>query len=142
LPGDTFTAKVGSLGALASRGDFFETSAVRQFDVMFTIDHPDPRLRAGSSVRLIVSGRKVPGVLLVPRQAVFQKAGKTFVYVEAPGGSFERRDVRVTNSTESRAAVTGIGEGDVIALVDPAQAARKTRGSTAGALPAAPGAGA
>jgi HlyD family secretion protein len=140
LPGETFTAKVGSLGALASRADFFEgTSALRQFDVTFTIDHPDPRLRAGSSVRLVVSGRKVPGVLLVPRQSVFQKAGKTFVYVQEHGGSFERRDVKVINSTESRAAVSGVADGDVIALVDPAvAAARKTR-STSGPIPGAGG---
>ena len=35
LPGQTFTAKVGALSGLASRGNWFETSAVRQFDVTF-----------------------------------------------------------------------------------------------------------
>ena len=33
LPGRTFTAKVGPLSGSASRGSYFETSAVRQFDI-------------------------------------------------------------------------------------------------------------
>ena len=32
LPGRTFTARVGPLSASASRGSYFETTAVRQFD--------------------------------------------------------------------------------------------------------------
>ena len=135
LPGETFTARVGALSGLASRGNFFETSAVRQFDVTFAFDKPDPRLLAGSSVRLIIDGRVVPGALQVPRQAVFEKNGKTFVYIKA-GERFERRDVKVTDSTESRAAVTGVAEGDVIALIDPEIAAKRTKASAASPLPA------
>ena len=138
LPGETFTARVGALSGLASRGNFFETSAVRQFDVTFAFDKPDPRLLAGSSVRLIIDGRVVPGALQVPRQAVFEKNGKTFVYIKA-GERFERRDVKVTDSTESRAAVTGVAEGDVIALIDPEIAARRTKASSASPLPAPSG---
>jgi hypothetical protein len=138
LPGQAFTARVGALSGLASRGNFFETSAVRQFDVTFTFDKPDPRLLAGSSVRLVIDGRVVPGALQVPRQAVFEKNGKTFVYIKA-GERFERRDVKVTDSTESRAAVTGVDEGDVIALIDPEVAAKRTKSSAASPLPAPSG---
>ena len=49
LPGRTFEAKVGALTGSASRGNFFETSAVRQFDIGLALDHPDPLMRAGSS---------------------------------------------------------------------------------------------
>jgi len=138
LPGETFTARVGALSGLASRGNFFETSAVRQFDVTFAFDKPDPRLLAGSSVQLVIDGRVVPSALQVPRQAVFEKNGKTFVYIKA-GERFERRDVKVTDSTESRAAVTGVTEGDVIALIDPEIAAKRTKASSASPLPAPSG---
>ena len=37
LPGQTFNATVGALSGLASRGNFFETTAVRQFDVTFDL---------------------------------------------------------------------------------------------------------
>ena len=66
--------------------------------------------------------------LQVPRQAVFEKNGKTFVYLQV-GDRFERRDVKVTNSTESRAAVSGLNDGDVIALIDPDVAAQRGKSS-------------
>jgi HlyD family secretion protein len=129
LPGETFTAKVGALSGLASRGNFWEVTAVRQFDVTFTFDHPDPRLRGGSSVRLVIDGLELKDTLQVPRQSVFEKSGKTFVYVRA-GDRYERREVKVSNSTESRAVVSGINEGDVIALIDPEVAAKRTTSSS------------
>jgi HlyD family secretion protein len=129
LPGETFTAKVGALSGLASRGNFWEVTAVRQFDVTFTFDHPDPRLRAGSSVRLVIDGLELKDALQVPRQSVFEKSGKTFVYVQS-GDRYERREVKVSNSTESRAAVSGINEGEVIALIDPEVAAKRTASSS------------
>jgi multidrug resistance efflux pump len=133
LPGQKFTARVGALSGLASRGNWFETSAVRQFDVTFTLDKPDPRLLAGSSVQLVIEGRDVPNALQVPRQSVFEKNGKTFVYLKV-GDRFERRDVKVTDSTESRAVVTGVNEGDVIALIDPEIAAKRSKSSSASSM--------
>jgi multidrug efflux pump subunit AcrA (membrane-fusion protein) len=139
LPDESFVAKVGTLSGLASRGNFFETTAVRQFDVSFSFEKPDPRLRAGSTVRLVIDGREIPNALQVPRQSVFEKSGKTFVYLKT-GDRFERRDVKVTNSTESRAVVTGVNEGDVIALIDPEVVARRSKGSSSNApLPSASG---
>jgi multidrug efflux pump subunit AcrA (membrane-fusion protein) len=137
LPGRTFTAKVGALSGLASRGSFFETTAVRQFDVTFQLDQPDPAMRAGASVRLVIDGRELKDALHIPRQAIFEKAGKTFVYLKN-GDGFEKKDVRVVNSTESRAVINGLSEGDVVALVDPDLAARRTT-SSAPAMPAGGG---
>ena len=128
LPGRTFNAKVGALGTGASRGNFFETSAVRQFDIALQLDQLDPQMRAGSSVRVVIDGRDVKDAVHVPRQAIFEKAGKNYVFVQV-GDRFERRDVKVTNVTESRAIVTGLNEGDVIALVDPDVASRRSKSS-------------
>ena len=138
LPGRTFTAKVGPLSASASRGSFFETSAVRQFDIVLDLDHPDPAMRAGSSVRLTIDGSEVKDALHVPRQAVFEKAGKNYVFLQI-GDRFERRDVKVVTATESRAIINGLHEGDVIALVDPDVATSRSKtsnGPLAGAAPA------
>lgn len=127
LPGRTFPARVGPLSGSASRGNFFETSAVRQFDITLQFDKPDPAMRAGSSLRVVIDGREIKDALHVPRQAVFEKNGKTFVFLQAGGDRFERRDVKVENRTESRAVVSGLNEGDVIALVDPDVATRRAR---------------
>ena len=126
LPGRTFTATVGALNGTASRGNFFETTAVRQFDIDLTLDHPDPAMRAGSSVRVVIDGRVVNGATHIPRQAVFDKNGKNFVYLQV-GDRFEPHDVTVSNVTESRAIVTGVHEGDVIALVNPDLALQRNK---------------
>lgn len=86
-------------------------------------------MRAGSSLRVTIDGREVKGAIHVPRQAVFEKNGRNFVYLQV-GDRFEQRDIKVENATESRAIVSGINEGDVIALVDPDLALR--RGKTSG----------
>jgi len=129
LPGRSFQAKVGALTGSASRGNFFETSAVRQFDIVLALDRPDPEMRAGASLRVTIDGREVKNAVHVPRQAVFEKSGKNFVYLQV-GDRFERRDIKVENATESRAIVSGLNEGDVIALVDPDLALRKTKTSS------------
>jgi HlyD family secretion protein len=134
LPGRTFTAKVGALSGGASRGNFFETSAVRQFDIALQLDQLDPNMRAGSSLRVVIDGQELASALHVPRQAVFEKNGKNYVFLQI-GERFDRRDVKVVNRTESRAVVSGINEGDVIALVDPDVATRKSKGAS-GPLPA------
>jgi hypothetical protein len=74
----------------------------------------------------------------VPRQSVFEKNGKTFVYLKV-GDRFERRDVKVSESTESRAVVSGVSEGDVIALIDPEVAAKRSKSSSPSPLPTASG---
>jgi HlyD family secretion protein len=134
MPGRTFGAKVGPLGASASRGSFFETSAVRQFDIVLALDQPDPAMHAGSSLRLTIAGRELPNALHVPRQAVFEKAGKNYVFLQT-SDRFDRHDVKVVTATESRAVIDGLREGDVIALVDPDIAMSRSRsasGPTAG----------
>jgi hypothetical protein len=130
LPGRTFSAKVGPLSASASRGSFFETSAVRQFDITLNLDHPDPAMRAGSSLRLTIDGREIKDALHVPRQAVFEKAGKNYVFLQTGPGRFERQDVKVATATESRAVLNGLHDGDVIALVDPDVATSRSKSSS------------
>jgi multidrug efflux pump subunit AcrA (membrane-fusion protein) len=129
LPGRTFAAKVGPLSGSASRGSFFETSAVRQFDITLNLDQPDPAMRAGSSLRLTIEGRELPNALHVPRQAVFEKAGKNYVFLQS-GDRFERHDVKVVTATESRAVIDGLHDGDVIALVDPDVANSRNKSSS------------
>jgi HlyD family secretion protein len=135
LPGRTFNAKVGALSGGASRGSFFETSAVRQFDIGLDLETLDPQMRAGSSLRVVIDGQELKSALHVPRQAVFEKNGKNYVFLQI-GDRFDRRDVKVVNRTESRAVVSGLNEGDVIALVDPDIATQRSK-SSSGPVPGA-----
>jgi HlyD family secretion protein len=136
LPGQTFPARVGALAGLANRANFFDSSTIRVFDVTFQFDKPDPRMKPGVSARVTIEGREIPDALTVPRQAVFQKNGKTYVFVKA-ADRFEQRDVKVVQRTESRAALEGLAEGTEVALVDPNAAPKTTPASTAPPLPSA-----
>ena len=138
LPGESFGVTVGALSGLASRAQWFESATVtRLFDVTFQFDKPDPRLKAGASVRVMIQGKEIPDALHVPRQAVLEKNGKTHVFVKT-GDRFEQREVKVDNLTESRAVITGIAEGTEVALTDPT-AARPTSNNGSPTLPAAGG---
>lgn len=139
LPGEKFTARIGQLSGLANRANFFESASVtRLFDVTLQFDQPDPRLKAGVSVRVTLDGKELQGALQVPRQAVFDKNGKNFVFVKT-GERFEPHDVQVEQRTESRVVISGLPEGAEIALVDPTA---RTTGSGAPTAPTVPASGA
>ena len=139
LPGETFKARIGELAGLASRGNFWESAGVtRLFDLTLKFDHPDSRLKAGVSARVTLDGKEVAGALHVPRQAVFDKNGKNYIYVKA-GEHFDQREVKVEQRTESRVALSGVPEGTEIALVDPNSRGAAATTSTAPAVPSAGG---
>jgi hypothetical protein len=117
VAGEKFPAKVGALAGLVNR-DFWESGATRQFDVTFQFVKPDARMRAGASAAVTIEGKEIRDALTVPRQAVFQKNGKTQVFVRA-GDRFEQREIKIVQRTESRAAIEGLPEGTEVALVDP-----------------------
>jgi hypothetical protein len=139
FPDEAFPVRVGALSGMASRANWFESATVtRLFDVTFHFEKPDPRLKAGSSVRVVIEGKDIPDAVHVPRQAVFEKNGKTHVFVRS-GDRFEQREVKVAHLTESRAAVEGIEHDAEVALVDPTAARNAASASAAPPLPAAGG---
>jgi Barrel-sandwich domain of CusB or HlyD membrane-fusion len=136
-PGRLFAGRIVSLGALASRTNWWEsTQANRQFDAFFQIDDRDARLRAGGSVRIIVAGRSIESTLQVPRQAIFAREGKAVVFVR-DRDHFAPREVKVSHRSENRVAVEGLDEGTEIALVDP-EATRAAPGAAPRPAPAGP----
>ncbi|HET7216617.1 MAG TPA: HlyD family efflux transporter periplasmic adaptor subunit [Vicinamibacterales bacterium] len=118
IPGKTFKAKVGALSGQARRSDWEGQTVTRQFDLAFQFVDLDPRMKAGASAQVRVDGRQIADALTVPRQAVFQKAGKTHVFAKN-GERFEQREVKIVQRTESRAVIEGLAEGTEIALIDP-----------------------
>lgn len=140
LPGEQFKARVGQLSGLANRANFFESASVtRLFDLTLQFDNPDPRLKAGGSVRVTLDGKDMPDAIHVPRQAVFDKNGKNYVFVKT-GERFEQHDVKVEQRTESRVVISGLTEGTEIALVDPTARSATSGAANAPPVPAAGGA--
>ena len=128
LPGEKFPGQGRrALRAGQPRGLLRVAGATRQFDVTFQFVKPDPRMKAGASARVTIEGKEMPDALTVPRQAVFQKNGKTHVFVRT-GDRFEQREVKIVQRTESRAALEGLAEGTEVALVDPTIDAHRRAG--------------
>jgi hypothetical protein len=122
MPGVALTARVTSVSGLAQSNWWSASGPLRDFDVTLQLDRPDPRLRPGTSVELDLAGSRVENVLHVPRQAIFDKNGKSVVYVRR-GGRFEPQPVKPTQRNETRAAIEGVPEGTEVALVNPETAA-------------------
>jgi len=129
LPGVPIAAKVSAIAGLNS-SDFFDVSGpVRQFDATLKLDTVDARLRPGTTVQVLLKGRRVDNVLQVPLQAVRLKNGKPAVFVKTSSG-FEAREVKVVYRTETRVGLEGLAEGTVVALVDPVAAQAAPGAST------------
>jgi hypothetical protein len=72
-----------------------------------------------ASIRIVVD--RVPGSLLLPVKALFDKAGKTVAYVRTRRG-FEQRVVDISRRGRDEAAIAGgLKVGERIALEDPEQ---------------------
>jgi hypothetical protein len=69
-------------------------------------------------------------VLYLPNQALFLKDGKRIVYVKK-GNGYEQREVKIQSENESRAAIDGVEEGSIVALVDPTAPRKPGSGSAA-----------
>ena len=115
-PGPPLDAKVVSVSSLGQPDRY--SGPLRMFEVLLSLDKADERLRPGTSVDIVVHGKKVDGTLLLPRQAVFEREGKPIVFERTSTG-WEPREIKVLHRTESQIALEGVPEGVEVALVNP-----------------------
>jgi HlyD family secretion protein len=73
---------------------------------------------------LVIVAENLDDVLWVPFQAVFESDGRTFVYRKTPSG-FMPHDVTLVKRSESQVVLTGVNEGDVIAMSNPDQSTKQ-----------------
>jgi len=90
----------------------------------------DVLLRPGLLADVEIIVEKVPNAINVPSQAVFERDGRQFVYVET-NGRFDERFIKTAKHSESVIIVAeGLKPGEVIALADPtASADSKKKGA-------------
>jgi multidrug efflux pump subunit AcrA (membrane-fusion protein) len=108
----------------------------RHFECKIALDDPSTALRPGMNANVVINAETLHKVLWVPGQAVFESDGRTYVYLKS-GSGFAPSDVKLTRRSESQAVVTGISEGQIVALANPEQQAEK-KGGGGGALQAIP----
>jgi HlyD family secretion protein len=108
----------------------------RHFECKIAVDDPTPELRPGMNATIVINAEVLRNVLWVPSEAVFESDGRTFVYVKS-GSGFAPTDVKLVRRGESQAVITGLAQGQLVALANPDQQAEKKAGANS-ALQALP----
>ena len=116
LEGATYYGKITRLAALARRE---ESTNVKVFDVEVTIDSTDGALRPGMTCDCRIITERIPEALSIPLQSVFQKEGKTVVYVMGVRGPFAREVVVGPKSSDRIVILEGLEVDDRVCLRDP-----------------------
>jgi RND family efflux transporter MFP subunit len=121
-PGVSYPARIQRVDALAKPR--IPGSPVQYFAVTLALARTDPKvMKPGQRVQAILLLDQRKDALLVPRQAVFDREGRSIVFRQGKRG-FEPVEVKLGASTMGRIVVdSGISAGDVLALRDPTRPA-------------------
>jgi multidrug resistance efflux pump len=114
LAGREFEGKVKNIGG--TTGPPWD----RRFEARISLDQAAPELRPGMTSNLVITVETLDNVLWIPAQALFESDGRTFVYTRGPSG-FVPHDVALVRRSESQAVITGIKEGEIVAMSNPDQ---------------------
>ena len=119
VPGTDFKARIDSISMLA-RVDYQGTwPPPRNFDLDLVLIDLDPRIRPGMTAVARIATDRIPNVVLIPSEAIFQRDGASVVY-ELDGSEFQERRVQITKRGKEQAVVaSGIEVGDRIATRRP-----------------------
>jgi multidrug efflux pump subunit AcrA (membrane-fusion protein) len=107
----------------------------RRFEARISLLQAAPELRPGMTSNLVITVETLDNVLWIPAQALFESDGRTFVYTRGPSG-FVPHDVSLVRRSESQAVVTGIKEGEIVAMSNPDQALKSGAAQSGGAMKA------
>jgi hypothetical protein len=107
----------------------------RKFECRMALDESGPELRPGMTSNMVITIDTLDDVLWVPSQALFDRDGRNFVYLQTPNG-FVPQDVTLVQRSESQAVLTGIKEGDLVAMSNPDLANKPAAGGQNSALKA------
>jgi multidrug efflux pump subunit AcrA (membrane-fusion protein) len=114
LAGREFEGKVKNIGG--TTGPPWD----RRFEARISLDRAVAELRPGMTSNLVITVETLDNVLWIPAQALFESDGRTFVYTQGPSG-FVPHDVALVRRSESQAVITGLKEGEIVAMSNPDQ---------------------
>jgi HlyD family secretion protein len=119
LPGKEFKARLDSISVLA-RVDFSSGwPPSKNFDLNLVFVDVDARMRPGMTAVARIATERVPDVLLVPAEAVFQRDGAPVLY-RLDGAKFVETPVTLRRRGREQAIVDGgVAPGDRIATRRP-----------------------
>jgi HlyD family secretion protein len=114
LPGTVYAGEVRKKSTLARRKD--PSSKINVFDIEISILEKDDHLKPGMSAAGRIIIHRVPEVVKVPLEAVFERAGRTVVFL----ANKNEVEVKVGRRTDMEIEIIeGLEGGESICLVDP-----------------------
>ncbi len=118
VPDKELKGRVALISPLA-KPDFSSWPIVKNFDLSVQLDESDARIRPGMSATARIAVDRVPNSILIPVEAVFNKNGRSVVYVFARG-KFEERVIETGRRGNGQIIATkGLKSGERVALQDP-----------------------
>ncbi|MCU1307136.1 MAG: hypothetical protein JWN45_1831 [Acidobacteriaceae bacterium] len=124
VPDKDFTATIRDISTLAKL-DFSGWPPTKNFSIDIQIEATDPRIRPGMSANSRIAVDRIPDSILLPAEAMFQKNGRSVVYVQKRSG-FEERVIQVGHRYGSTVqVVSGVQPGERVALKDPTETAER-----------------
>jgi len=118
VPDKELPGRVDDISALA-KPDFSGWPPIKNFDLAVKLGASDPRMRPGMSANARIAVERIPNSLLVPTDAVFQKFGRSVVYVRN-GSGFRERQIEVGKRSKTQVLVAkGLEVGEQVSLRDP-----------------------
>jgi HlyD family secretion protein len=126
LAGRRYSGVVSSVGSVAREVWIWEDPTAeanqRVFDVLVKVKQARQGLKPGLSARTRIIVKRLPDALYVPLDAVFEREGRSYVYVKR-GDAFVRREVKLGDRNDVAVVVlSGLSENESIALSDPTRA--------------------
>ena len=118
VPDREFKGIVSVISPL-TKPDFTAWPPTRNFNLTIDLVDKDQRLRPGMSASARVVVDTLNAAVLVPAEAIYQRAGRSVAYV-LRGSSFEERTVEVGKRGDGKCVITaGLTPGDRVATKDP-----------------------
>jgi HlyD family secretion protein len=127
IPDKVFDAEIDWISPIATLVFKGGASAEKTFPARATLKKLDDRLRPGMSSTAEIIIERQPDMLLIPARASFDQGGKPAVYVQI-GSRFVLRPITVGRRNDEDVIVTsGLRAGEIVALENPVEAARKAK---------------
>lgn len=112
---------LGIVSEISTLADI-DTSSVpvrKAFDLKIRMEQPDDRLRPGMTVTVRVEVERIPDVIVIPPETIFEKGGRLVVYV-LDGNRYRERLVNLARRGETQIMIaSGLEPGERIAAKDP-----------------------
>jgi len=117
FPDKVFSGKVERVASMATKKDW--DAKIKTFETIVSLNEMDPRMRPGMTCMVDIIIKKIPDVVSVPIDSVFEREGKTIVYVIGSRSPKKKEVALGERNTTHIIVKQGLSPGDKIALRDP-----------------------